>query len=1426
MPATSRGLLRLLVVSLTLLPALLSDSLHAQSYCGPNTPTFYVNLVGNPAGSWISPSIQRVDTCCGTTAPNQCVQFIVTLDPMAQGVMFNVFSGAMPPGALFYQVNCGPPTPVGQPLCLSGPGPHTITFCKPGNNYNQYIITSLQQPSVSDSLVLNNGCSGFIGAAGFDESTVTWTSVYPGPQGAYNSYLSCTSACDTVLVSAVAGAPPYVDYLVCGYNIAGCIPLQVCDTIRVYFNPVLTAAIVPQNPTICFGNTGTTITANVTGGSPPYTYQWSNGATTASTYVGPGSYTVTVHDASNCPGTTATVTVTSFTAAITANAGADQHVCATSPAVTLSGAITGASGGIWGGGSGTFSPSNTTLNATYTPSAAEIASGQATLSLITTGNGTCPPDTDFVTIFIHQFNASLQLTSTPVQCFGQTNGSAAVIVTNGNAPFTYAWSTSPVQTGSNATNLAAGNYTVTVTDTYGCSGTGSVIVTQPPVLTATGTAAPVTCFAACNGTATVTATGGTPSYTYAWSPTGGNAASASSLCAGTYSCSITDSKGCTTTATFSITQPAALAATTSFTQATCNASNGSASVSVSGGTGSYTYAWAPTGGNAATATGLAAGPYSCTITDANSCTLTVTVTVPNAAAPTATISATTNISCFGGSNGSATVTPAGGAGGYAYSWSPSGGTNATATGLPQGTFVVTVTDANGCTATATAVLTQPTALTATATAVAVLCNGGSTGSASVNASGGIGPYTYSWSTSPAQTGMNATNLAAGNYSVTVTDANGCTVQATTTVTQPAPLSVTSTGLPAACFNSCDGQLITIPAGGTQPYNFQWSTGCTQPACSNVCAGTYSVTVTDANGCSVNDVATITQPTLLSANATSVTAHCNHADGSAAVVAGGGSPGYTYAWQPTGQTTSSISNITSGNYSVTITDANGCMLTASVTVGNQPGVGATIASSSNVTCPNACNGSATVSASGGNGPYQYSWSSVPVQNTATASNLCAASYSVLVTDANGCQDSASITITQPQPLQFTINNPPWLCIGQSYTLTATATGGTAPYTYNWSSGPVVSPTVTTTYTLTVTDANGCTAAQQTVTVNVHPPLNVTASGGGTTCAGGTVMLTANATGGNGGPYYYYWPAFQSNNSSVNFVPSASANYNVIATDNCTSQQATANTSVFVPTPPIVTPAAVSPEGCANMCTQFSSDAPSSSTVLWHFGDGGTSTAMTPNHCYPQPGSYNVSLDVTDTNGCLYTYVSPNMINVHANPSADFSLGPQPTTILEPQICFTNLSSNDVTQWYWNFGDPNDQTTDTLTNTCHVYGDTGHYCVDLIVHNTYGCWSTVEYCLDIQPYYTIYVPNAFTPNGDGTNDDFKPSLYNVLPDSYSMLIFDRWGNLIFQTTDINEGWDGRVKGKSAIAQIDTYVWKIYVKDYTGKPHQLIGHVSIIK
>jgi gliding motility-associated-like protein len=452
---------------------------------------------------------------------------------------------------------------------------------------------------------------------------------------------------------------------------------------------------------------------------------------------------------------------------------------------------------------------------------------------------------------------NINASSTNVLCYGANNGTASVSVLSGASPFTFSWNTTPAQTTSSISNLAPGTYVVTVTSATNCISTDTVVITEPAApLAATTTQVNVLCFGNATGSATVTATGGTGTKTYSWNTTPvQTTATATGLAAGTYTVTVTDANACTTTQTVTITQPAApLTATTTQVDVLCfGDATGSAAVIATGGTGTKSYSWNTTPvQTTATATGLAAGTYTVTVTDVNACTTTQTVTITQPAAPLTATTTQVDVLCFGNATGSATVTATGGTGTKTYSWNTTPvQTTTTATGLAAGTYTVTVTDANACTTTQTVTITQPAApLTATTTQVDVLCFGDATGSANVVPAGGTGTTTYSWNTVPAQTTATATGLTAGTYSVTVTDANGCSTVETVTITEPTALLATGNALDSAsCLSINDGSAFVTPTGGVGPYSYAWSNGETTDTAFALSFGTASVVVSDANGCS-------------------------------------------------------------------------------------------------------------------------------------------------------------------------------------------------------------------------------------------------------------------------------------------------------------------------------------------------------------------------------------------------------------------------------------------------------------------------------------------------------------------------------------------------------------------------------------------------
>lgn len=432
-----------------------------------------------------------------------------------------------------------------------------------------------------------------------------------------------------------------------------------------------------------------------------------------------------------------------------------------------------------------------------------------------------------------------------------------------------------------------------------------------------------------------------------------------------------------------------------------------------------------------------------------------------------------NVSCFGQCDGSTVVTPSGGTLPYTYLWN-TGATTSNISGLCSGTYTVTVRDANTLQTLASVSITEPLALTASISQTNVNCNGSCNGSSVVTQSGGTLPYAYSWNTGA--TTASISSMCIGTYTVTISDANTCQTMASVTITQPIALTVSTSQTNILCNGSCIGEADVTSSGGTSPYTYSWSTGAINSSISSLCAGTYIATIKDANACVTSSSVTITQPLTLTINTSQAYATCDGlCNGSASVAPSGGTFPYTYLWN-TGATDSSISGLCIGTYMVTVQDVNICKAVATVNI-TQPPITTSILQT-NVTCNGLCNGSADVTPSGGASPYTYSWNTGAT--TANVSSLCIGTYTVTIRDANTCQTVANITITQPLTLTLDPLPDDTICLNQTITITASATGGTSPYNYSWipsagSSGSsiTVTPGVTTTYTVIVSDSQNCT-----------------------------------------------------------------------------------------------------------------------------------------------------------------------------------------------------------------------------------------------------------------------------------------------------------------------------------------------------------------
>jgi len=1303
-------------------------------------------------------------------------------------------------------------------IAAGGTGPYTYAWTPTGGT--AATATGLSAQTYTCTVTDANGCTSIATVTITEPPVLTATSSQVNPL--------CNGGTGTGTVVAAGGTSPYTyAWTPSGGNAATSTAITAgnytctitdahgCTTTQAFtiVAPTAVASTQSQVNVLCNGGTGTgTVVAS--GGTGPYTYAWtpSGGTAATSTPITAGNYSCTITDANGC------TLVMSFTITqptpVTATSTFVQSTCGNS-----NGSATATPAGGVGPYTFSWAPSGGTA-----ATATGLLAGAYTCT-VTDANG-CTTTTSVTVLNAGSPTASISA-STNVSCNGGSNGSATGTATGGTGPYTYAWT----PTGGNAaiaTGLNANTYTCTVTDANGCTSIATVTITEPPVLTATSSQVNPLCNGG-TGTGTVVAAGGTSPYTYAWTPSGGNAATSTAITAGNYTCTITDALGCTTTQSFTIVAPTAVAATQSQINVLCNGGTGTGTVVASGGTGIYTYAWTPTGGNAATSTPIVAGNYSCTITDANGCTLVVPFTITE---PTALTATTTFVqSTCGNANGSATVIPAGGTGLCIYSWTPVGGTNATATGLLAGPYTVTVTDANGCTTTATVNVPNAGSPTLTlSSSTNVSCNGGNNATAIVTAAGGTGPYTYNWLPTGG-TAATANGLTANTYTCTVTDANGCTATASVTITEPPVLTLTTSQADELCFGGNTSTANVIPTGGTAPYTYVWSNGPTTATITALTAGGYTVTVTDAHGCTATANVTILQPTALALTTSQVNVTCfGGNNGSANVVATGGTGLDTYSWTPSSQTTATANGLTATSYTVNVTDVNGCFTSASLTI-TQPTAVVVTTTDIDAHC-NLSDGSAIANATGGNGPYTYAW--LPAGTGDTISAIPAGTYTVTATDVNGCTGTNTVTVHNLNGVTASIiSSTQVLCHGQGTgEIVVGGTGGVGPYNYSWLPNVTVADSATGlpagNYQITVIDSSGCTSTVS-VTLTQPPLLTVTASASpAAVCSGSQVTLTSTPVGGNPA-YTVTWQPGNLSGNSQTLTPLASGNDTVFVVD---ANGCTANAVVPVTVFPMPTASFTSDviTGCAPVCVNFTDASTIGNPGVisawdWNFGDNTTSNLQNPTHCYNTAGIYTVTLQVKSADGCTNTITMTNYITIFANPIAAFGDAPQPTTILNPQIFFSDSSSNAVS-WSWNFGDLSNSSS-TLENPNFTYPPTVDcYNVLLTVTSINGCTDSVSHPVCLKPDVAIYVPNAFTPNGDGKNEVFMPVGVGLDPDHFEMWIFDRWGNLIFYTDDLNKGWDGKVQGGSEVAQIDTYVYKVKAKDLDGIEHDLEGKVSLIK
>jgi len=1050
-------------------------------------------------------------------------------------------------------------------------------------------------------------------------------------------------------------------YVVTVTDANGCSDTQ---SICLQNDPPLTVTAQPVN-----GNCGQPgkIVLNFLSGTPNYLVNWtgptSGGiSTNANTYqlnnLPSGTYTLQISDGSGCL-TTKTVVIDN-SGTMTIGATAQPGNCGQPGAILVS--LSGGNGPYSVSWSGPVFGSTTSNNGTLT--IPNLPSGVYTLSAFDSGSCYAMKT---VTLTNNPNNISINATPNPGLC--TSFGSISVNVSGSVSPITITWN-GPVQgtaTVSGNTyqipNLPSGNYTIQVNDNAGCSANANASLQNGQSINLTAGAVNGVCGQP--GKINLTITGGTAPYGISWTGAQSgfivvytNTYSIQNLPSGDYQITVADANNCSDMQTAHLNNVAAINLSTVPFGGQCG-QNGQILVNIAGGLSPYTIEWTgPVNGttsinsNNYAIPNLPSGVYTITVTGASGCSEVEGVNLDNGT--NFTLNATQSPGLCG-QNGAIALEIWGATPPYQISWTgPVSGSANTSNAaysidnLPSGTYSIQVTDASGCANTQTFTLTNGAPATLSLSPQNGQC--GSYGSIDVQVLSGTPPYVLSWSGAANSSTTVTTNsytisgLPSGTFSVQIIDYQGCTFSTTTQLNNGSSLALNANPVNGLCGQPGSIQLSISGAPG--PKTITWSGPVSGTTAINnstytipgLPSGTYSVSITDSNGCTASQGVVLSNGTSVSLSAVPGAGNCGQ-NGSIYLTISGGSTPFSLTWTgPTSGTTSintlnyTLSDLPAGNYTLNITDNAGCTGAASALVTAAPALSATV-TASNAICDGASDGTATANPVGGTPPFSYQWNTGA--NTATISNLGSGTYSVTITDANNCTavSSATIVSTQPVFLDLVVTNV--LCAGdQTGAIYVTGWGGTPNFTYYWSDGTVftepspnlgstLSGLAAGTYGVTVVDQNGCSDAGQ-ITVEEPQPLLLTTTVVNANCNSPSGSATVNVTGGTT-PYNYLWDTGSTSPVLSGVQPGT---YAITVTDGhaCTATTvATIGTDSQMP----VAGFNANPDVLSVNFVNTSSGNPVS--FFWEFGDGTTSTDANPAYEYCDPGTYDVCLTVVNACG---------------------------------------------------------------------------------------------------------------------------------------------------------------------------------------------------
>ena len=618
-------------------------------------------------------------------------------------------------------------------------------------------------------------------------------------------------------------------------------------------------------------------------------------------------------------------------------------------------------------------------------------------------------------------------------------------------------------------------------------------------------------------------------------------------------------------------------------------------------------------------------------------------------------------------------------------------------------------------------------------------------------------------------------------------------------------------------------------------NMYWSNGVTtfNNIINPTLSSDYIIYLDYVNGCSSSDTVRVEVSDLQHTVQTTSLTCIGLSDGSIDFDFSGGLEPLNYNWSHTALNTDSLVGLDTGSYQLIVTDSIGCSDSILSTIIGPQLITINQIDTIRELCFGDCSGQMTVSATGA---YFYSIDSLNFQTDSSFSGLCSGTYHVYLRDSAGCQNFAPFSIISPAEILLSPSSDTTICIGGTANVTVQGIGGTGSLTYFTNDLPssnsqLITPLLDSILCISAADANGCRSDTHCVNVAIFPPLQIASINDIDICIGDTVVVLAQVSGGSGVSYNYNWTPLNSNDSIVLLQPSSTQQYTLTVTENCETPASSEDFEIVVNQYPVVEFSADVLSSCLPLETTFTSViSPSSGSCLWDLGDGTLSTTCNNvSHVYVDSGCYDISLQVTSTEGCTTVVDKSQYVCARDIPIPIFDWDPDTSTMMNTYIEFYN-SSIGATSYEWQLDVNGNLYTITEEEFPYTFPNfqSGTYPICLTATNDFGCDSTVCDEVRILDHFFIYTPTGFTPGDeDLINDEFIPVIYGAQPESYSLQVFDRWGGLIFESNEIGYGWNGKHQKTGELCALGVYVWRITVRDeYSPTLYDYIGNVTLIR